>query len=105
MVTAVGVLSLLACGTSAPVARKGAVSVPEAGVSAADYLTLAVLPLKNIADVYGENRGVPSPITGKVFITGPVEGEAAILLADLILAQLEEKGRHDVLPPALTEAV
>lgn len=105
MIAVIGVLSLFSCATSAPVARKDAASISGAPDKAAEHLTLAVLPLKNITDVYGENRGIPSPITGKVFITGPVEGEAATFLADLILAHLKETGNQNVLPPARTEGV
>ena len=52
-----------------------------------------VLPFKNMAWLYGEGVNVRSPLTGKVFMTGPVAEGADRLLTDMLLDALRQQTR------------
>jgi curli biogenesis system outer membrane secretion channel CsgG len=52
-----------------------------------------VLPYKNLAWLYGESVNVRSPLTGKVFMTGPVAEGADRLLTDMLLDALRQETR------------
>lgn len=105
MILAIGMLVLVACGTPTTATQKGDTSIPEAAGDAANSMRLALLPLKDMNAVYGENRAVPSPITGKVFMTGPVAEGATTLLEGLILQHLGDGTERHVLPPERTAGV
>jgi hypothetical protein len=52
-----------------------------------------VLPYKNMAWLYGEGVNVRSPLTGKVFMTGPVAEGADRLLTGMLLDALRQETR------------
>jgi len=104
-ITAIGVLILFICFMQPTVSNAGDTTISKKTENAAHSMSLAVLPIKNITAVYGENASVRSPITGKVFVTGPVKENATEILAEYILAQFAERTEYDVLPPARTQGV
>jgi hypothetical protein len=52
-----------------------------------------VLPYKNMAWLYGEGVNVRSPLTGKVFMTGPVAEGADRVLTGMLLDALRQETR------------
>jgi curli biogenesis system outer membrane secretion channel CsgG len=57
-----------------------------------------VLPFKNMAWLYGEGVNVRSPLTGKVFMTGPVAEGADRLLTDMLVNALRRQTRFQTVP-------
>jgi len=104
-IAVIGIFTLFACAAQTTVSEKSDTTLPNRAVEAAQPLGVAVLPVKNMTTIYGENTSVRSPLTGKMFITGPVTEEAPILLAERMVALLEEIPGYDVLPPERTRVV
>lgn len=105
MIVVMGILPLFACAAQTTVSEKSDATVFHKAEEATQPLGLAVLPVKNMAAIYGENTSVRSPLTGKVFITGPVTKEAPMRLAERMVALLETRPGYDVLPPGRTQGV
>ena len=76
---------LWSCRSSAPVTQ---VSGEFTGTE-----HVLVLPFKNLAWLYGQSVNVRSPLTGKVFMTGPVAEGADRLLTDMLLDALRQQTR------------
>ena len=70
-----------ACSSSGPVVRKQG--------ELAEIQKIAILPYINMADLHGLNTGVRSPITGRVFVTGPVTDQADRFLTDQLIFRLQ----------------
>ena len=51
---------------------------------------VAVLPYKNMTAVYGEGATVRSPITGRVFVTGPVANRADQFLTERVVSRVRQ---------------
>ncbi len=71
-----------ACSSTGPVVRKQG----ELG----DIQKIAILPYINMADLHGMNTGVRSPITGRVFVTGPVTDQADRFLTDQLISRVHK---------------
>ena len=71
-----------ACSSTGPVVRK------QGGL--ADIQKIAILPYINMADLHGMNTGVRSPITGRVFVTGPVTDQADRFLTDQLISRVQK---------------
>ena len=67
--------------------------------------TVLVLPFKNMAWLHGEGVNVRSPLTGKVFLTGPVADGADRLLTDMLLDALHRQTRFKTVPSSEAPAV
>ncbi|MFZ7126362.1 MAG: hypothetical protein ACOWWM_09455 [Desulfobacterales bacterium] len=63
---------------------------------------LLVLPFVDMAMLHGENAVVRSPVTGKVFETGPVEEDASGVLNEHLLSQVRSRTGFNPVP--VTEA-
>jgi hypothetical protein len=59
---------------------------------------LVVLPIKNMAEIYGEAANIRSPISGKVFLTGEIAEGACDFLQDLLLRYLEKMDEVTLVP-------
>jgi len=57
-----------------------------------------VLPFKNMAWLHGEGVNVRSPLTGKVFMTGPVAEGADRFMTDMLLDALRRQTRFQTVP-------
>jgi curli biogenesis system outer membrane secretion channel CsgG len=68
-----------------------------------------VLPFKNMAWLYGEGVNVRSPLTGKVFMTGPVAEGADRLLTEMLVNALRRQTRFQTVSsseaPAILDAL
>lgn len=53
--------------------------------------TVAVLPLRDMADIYGPDAYVRSPVSDKMFKTGPLQAEAASFLTELLDNLLQKR--------------
>ena len=71
-----------ACSSTGPVVRKQGELV--------DIQKIAILPYINMADLHGMNTGVRSPITGRVFVTGPVTDQADRFLTDQLISRVHK---------------
>jgi len=57
-----------------------------------------VLPFQNMAWLHGTDVNVRSPLTGKVFMTGPVSEGADRLLTDLLVGALQQQTDFQTVP-------
>ena len=64
-----------------------------------------VLPFKNMAWLYGEGVNVRSPLTGKVFMTGPAAEGADRLLTEMLVDALRRQTRFQTVPSSEAPAV
>ena len=64
--------------------------------------TLAMIPVQNMAAIYGGSRSVRNPLSGSVFVTGTVSDDAARFFEDTVYARIQALGRFRVLPPEST---
>ncbi len=61
--------------------------------------TVALIPVQNMAAIYGASRRVRNPLSGSVFLTGSVSNEAARFFEDAVYTRIQALGRFQVLPP------
>ena len=66
---------------------------------------IALMPVVDMARVYGPNRSVRAPLTGKVFVTGPEASALAMMMTGTIEAFLGEQGFAVIAPMATQAAV
>jgi hypothetical protein len=86
----VSVIGLWACRSGGPVTQlSGEVTGQE---------KVLVLPFQNMAWLHGANVNVTSPLTGKVFMTGPASDDANRLLTDLLIDALRQQTDFQILP-------
>ena len=64
-----------------------------------------VLPFQNMAWLHGTNVNVRSPLTGKVFLTGPASEDANRLLTDLLVDALQRQTAFQTVPSREAYAV
>jgi hypothetical protein len=57
-----------------------------------------VLPFQNMAWLHGTNVNVRSPLTGKVFLTGPASEDANRLLTNLLVDALQRETAFQMVP-------
>lgn len=57
-----------------------------------------VLPFQNMAWLHGSDVNVRSPLTGKVFLTGPASDDANRLLMDLLIDTLRRQTDFQIVP-------
>ncbi|MFH1980235.1 MAG: hypothetical protein ABIL58_00175 [Pseudomonadota bacterium] len=60
---------------------------------------IVMMPVQNMAAIYGPSRNVRNPLSGSVFITGDVSPEAAQLFESAVYARITALERFEVLPP------
>lgn len=70
-----------ACSSQGPVVRQQG--------NLADIEKIAILPYENMAALHGSNTGVRSPITGRVFVTGPVLDRADQILTEQLVSHVQ----------------
>ena len=51
---------------------------------------VAVLPYKNMTTIHGEGATIRSPITGRVFVTGPVVNRADQFLTEQVVSRVRQ---------------
>lgn len=94
-------MGLVSCRSSAPVIQSAGTVVGNEKV--------VLLPFQNMAWLHGENLSVRSPLTGKVFMTGPTTDDAARLLTDLLISALQQYTEFQTLrsqdAPAIRDAL
>ena len=66
---------------------------------------ILVLPFKNMAWLYGEGVNVRSPLTGKVFMTGPVAEGADRFLTEMLVDALRRQTHFQTVPSSEAPAV
>jgi hypothetical protein len=67
---------------------------------------VAVLPYENMAEIHGYDTAVRSPLSGRVFITGPVADEAERFLTEQLATRVRVNTALDILPsPDVTAAL
>jgi ABC-type uncharacterized transport system auxiliary subunit len=88
---------LWACKSSGPVVQAtGAFD---------DTGKVLVLPFQNMAWLHGTNVNVRSPLTGKVFLTGPASEDANRLLTNLLVDALQRETAFQMVPSREAYAV
>ncbi|MBI9083796.1 MAG: hypothetical protein JEZ11_09375 [Desulfobacterales bacterium] len=93
---AIGVLALLAA-LSLPWGCSVTTAVlPQTSIEVSRVL---VLPFVNVAAIYGDATHASCPVTGKVFLTGPVSDQAAALMTDALAADLGNRRGVDIFLP------
>jgi len=63
--------------------------------------SVAIIPFVDMAQVYGRNQSVRSPITGKVFVSGAVAANATGLFDTLTLQKITDAGDLAVISPSI----
>ncbi len=86
-------IAVVGCVSYVSVSQKPAVSGSE---------RLLVLPFEDLAALHGEYTVARSPVTGKVFETGPVAEDAAVVLNDYLLEQLNARTDFEVVSGSQT---
>ena len=76
--------------------------LPASTASPSVMTRIAMLPVVDMARVYGQGRSVHAPLTGKVFVTGQSAPDLAILMTNDIEAHLRRLG-YDVVPPSAVQ--
>ncbi|ACL04769.1 conserved hypothetical protein [Desulfatibacillum aliphaticivorans] len=77
----------------------GCASTPPAPTANAEGIkTVLVLPFVDMAELYGPDEGVRSPISGQAFETGPVEEGACLYMTQQMFTFLEEKTGFTPIP-------
>lgn len=79
-----------ACASQGPVVRQQG--------NLADIEKIAILPYENMAALHGSNTSVRSPITGRIFVTGPVLDRADQLLTDQLVSHLQRDTAFKIMP-------
>ena len=87
-------LCLLVAGCAAPGPRGGQSDAPTRGIE-----RIALLPMVDMARVYGEGRSVRAPLTHKVFVTGQTAGALADRMTAAVEAHLRGEGDYRVVSP------
>jgi len=59
--------------------------------------TVLLLPFKNLVAVYGSYGNIRSPINGRVFLSGPVDGKAPRFMDNRLHAFLQEKDTFNLI--------
>ena len=94
---AIVVILLSACSAPGPVVRKQGDLV--------DIQKVAILPYINMADLHGADTGVRSPITGRVFVTGPVTDQADRFLTEQLISRLQQDTDLKTVPSRDAESI
>jgi curli biogenesis system outer membrane secretion channel CsgG len=95
---------LLLCGLGLGGCRSGGPVIQPSGELTGTERVL-VLPFKNMAWLYGEGVNVRSPLTGKVFMTGPTAEGADRLLTEMLVDALRRQTRFQTVPSSEAPAV
>lgn len=61
--------------------------------------TVAMMPVQNMAEIYGVSRNVRNPLSGSIFLTGAVSRDAASAFESAVYSRAAALGRFRVLPP------
>ena len=59
---------------------------------------VAVLPYQNMTTIHGEDATIRSPITGRVFVTGPVANRADRFLTEQVVSRLRQDIAFETVP-------
>jgi hypothetical protein len=94
---ALAVVLLGACASPGPVVRH------QGDLTAIEKVT--ILPYENIAALYGSDRGVRSPITGRIFLTGPVADRADLFLTRQLRSHIRHNTGFKILPSRDAERI
>jgi hypothetical protein len=70
-----------------------------------DIQKVAILPYINMADLHGADIGVRSPITGRVFVTGPVKDQADRFLTDQLISRVQQDTDLKTVPSRDAESI
>ena len=76
--------------------------LPAGTASPSAMARIAILPVVDMARVYGQGRSVHAPLTGKVFVTGQSAPALVALMTTEIEAHLRRQG-YDVVPPVAVQ--
>jgi hypothetical protein len=60
--------------------------------------TVVIVPFENLAERYEPDTGVRSPISGRVFVTGPATAAADRFLTDLLVSHVRRDTAFEILP-------
>jgi len=88
---------LSACNTNFIVSDK---PVPESGMG-----KILIMPVMDMAAVYGEKISVRCPICGKIFLTGKADPEASRMLTEQVFKILKKNGKYNLLFLGMAEGV
>ena len=84
------IILLGACASQGPVVRhQGDLTTIE---------KVLILPYENMAAFHGSDTGVRSPISGRVFVTGPVAQSAEQFLTDQLVSHVQRDTDFKILP-------
>ncbi|MDJ0669228.1 MAG: hypothetical protein QNJ61_18245 [Desulfobacterales bacterium] len=84
------VILLGACSAPGPVVRQQG--------NLGEIQKVAILPYINMADLHGTDTGVRSPITGRVFVTGPVTDQADRFMTDQLISRVQQDTELTTVP-------
>jgi hypothetical protein len=76
--------------------QKASVNVSEPPTSPLDIETILVLPFDDLSDVSAEHPDTRSPVSGRVFITGEVAGNAVNFLTDHLVTWLQSNTQYEL---------
>jgi hypothetical protein len=91
------VILLGACSSQGPVVRQ------QGNLAAIEKIT--ILPFVNMSALHGANTGVRSPITGRVFVTGPVIDRGDQILTQLLVAHVRRDTDFTIMPSREATAI
>ena len=84
-------IGVWACRSSAPVTHlSGEIDGTE---------KVLVMPIQDMVWLHGAKTNVRSPLTGKVFMTGPVSKGADRILTDMLISALQQQTKFETVPP------
>lgn len=79
-----------ACASQGPVVRQ------QGDLTAINKVT--ILPFQNMAALHGTDTGIRSPITGRVFMSGPVANGVDLYLTDLLVSHIQQATSFQIVP-------
>ncbi len=91
------VILLAACSSQGPVVRQ------QGNMAAIEKI--AILPFENMVALHGSNTGVRSPITGRVFVTGPVIDRGDQILTELLVSHVQRDTGFRIVPSREAAAI
>lgn len=91
------VILLGACSSQGPVVRQ------QGNLAGIEKIT--ILPFEDMVALHGANTGVRSPITGRVFVTGPVVDRADQMLTELLVSHVQRDTGFTTVPSREAAAI
>lgn len=93
----IGVIFVWACASQGPVVRQTG--------NLAKIEKITILPFENMTALHGANTGVSSPITGRVFVSGPVIDRGDQIMTELLVSHIQRDTDFKIVPSRDASAI